>query len=88
MQKFRLRADAVEVESFQVGAPSRWGGAVGLDERDRPPGADFTGNDHCTPSEAVPTCGTCDEAYDTCAESCDGTCYGCWTGEKPICLDG
>ncbi|HEU4560454.1 MAG TPA: hypothetical protein VFS20_21570 [Longimicrobium sp.] len=88
MQKFRLRADALEVDTFQVGAPSRWGGAAVLDERDRPPGAENTGHDHCTPSEALPTCATCDEAYDTCAETCDASCYPCWTGPKPICLDG
>ncbi len=90
MQKFRLRADALEVDSFQVGTPARWRGAVGLDERERPRGAEYSGNDHCTgPAEVLPTCATCNEVYDTCADSCDGTCYPCgWTGEKPICLDG
>ncbi len=88
MQKFRLRADALEVDTFQVGAPSRWGGAVGLAERDRP-GAENTGNDHCTgPSEVPFTCATCNEAYETCAETCADSCYPCWTGPKPICLDG
>ena len=88
MQKFRLRADALEVDTFQVRAPSPWGGAVGLAERDGPQAAEYSGNDHCTPSEALPTCGTCDEAYDTCAETCAASCYPCWTGPKPHCLDG
>jgi hypothetical protein len=91
MQKFRLRADALEVDSFQVATPSSWRGAVGLDEREGPRGAEYlTGNDHCTgPSAVRPSCNTCNEIYDTCADSCADTCDPCgWTGPKPICLDG
>ena len=86
MKKLRLRADALVVDSFRVTAPwSSRGGAVDVEER-----VYMTGNDHCTgPSEVLPSCATCNEIYDTCAESCDGTCYPCgWTGEKPICPDG
>jgi hypothetical protein len=85
MQRFRLRTDALEVDSFAVAAPAGWrGGAVGVEDE-----AHMTGNDHCTgPSEVLPSCATCNEVYDTCAETCYGTCYPCWTGEKPICLDG
>ncbi|HEX9937105.1 MAG TPA: hypothetical protein VGB15_08275 [Longimicrobium sp.] len=89
MQKFRLRADALEIDTFQVSTPSRWGGAVGLAERDGPRAAEYSGNDHCTgPSEVLPTCATCAEEHETCGETCADSCYPCWTGPKPICLDG
>ena len=98
MQRIPLRLDALEVESFEIGADRRTRGGVMYAEG--PHADNQSGNDHCTgPTNVVVTCASCGDDYDTCFDTCVETCeYTCEasciaacppaTGSKLICPEG